>query len=130
MQAGSLDTVEAGAEVEGAELLPPIERPGKVICIGLNYRAHAEEGGREAPELPTFFAKFATSLRPAGATVELPKTSRKIDYEVINEYRGAIGALNSGEPFMSSRPDGPLGQSVSKFAKELDMLMAAEFATV
>ena len=41
---------------------------------------------------------------------------RKIDYEVINEYRGAISALNSGEPFMSSRPDGPLGQSVCKFA--------------
>jgi pilus assembly protein CpaE len=45
---------------------------------------------------------------------------RKIDYQVINEYRGAISALNSGEPFMSSRPDGPLGQSVSKFARELD----------
>ncbi|HVM25608.1 MAG TPA: response regulator [Candidatus Limnocylindrales bacterium] len=45
---------------------------------------------------------------------------RRIDYQVINEYRGAIGALNSGEPFMSSRPDGPLGQSVSKFARELD----------
>ena len=36
---------------------------------------------------------------------------RKIDYQVINEYRGAISALNSGEPFMSSRPDGPLGQT-------------------
>jgi pilus assembly protein CpaE len=54
---------------------------------------------------------------------------RKIDFEVINEYRGAIGALNSGEPFMFSRPDGPLGQSVSKFAKELDELLVAELAT-
>jgi pilus assembly protein CpaE len=51
---------------------------------------------------------------------------RKIDYQVINEYRGAISALNSGEPFMSSRPDGPLGQSVSKFAAELDAVFAAE----
>jgi pilus assembly protein CpaE len=50
---------------------------------------------------------------------------RKIDYQVINEYRGAISALNSGEPFMSSRPDGPLGQSVSKFADEVDALFAA-----
>ncbi len=49
---------------------------------------------------------------------------RKIDYQVINEYRGAISALNSGEPFMSSRADGPLGQSVSKFADELDKLFA------
>jgi pilus assembly protein CpaE len=45
---------------------------------------------------------------------------RKIDYQVINEYRGAISALNSGEPFMSSRPDGPLGRSVSDFAKKVD----------
>ena len=45
---------------------------------------------------------------------------RTIDFQVINEYRGAISALNSGEPFMSSRPDGPLGQSVSAFAREVD----------
>jgi pilus assembly protein CpaE len=45
---------------------------------------------------------------------------RKIDHQVINEYRGAISALNTGEPFMSSRPDGPLGQSVSKFARDVD----------
>jgi pilus assembly protein CpaE len=51
---------------------------------------------------------------------------RKIDYHIINEYRGAIGALNSGEPFMSSRPDGPLGQSVSKFATEIDAIFAEE----
>ncbi|MGI8830593.1 MAG: AAA family ATPase [Candidatus Limnocylindria bacterium] len=50
---------------------------------------------------------------------------RNIDYQVINEYRGAISALNSGEPFMSSRPDGPLGQSVAKFADELDAMFAA-----
>jgi len=51
---------------------------------------------------------------------------RKIDYQVINEYRGAISALNSGEPFMSSRPDGPLGANVSKFAQELDAFLAGE----
>jgi pilus assembly protein CpaE len=51
---------------------------------------------------------------------------RQIDYQVINEYRGAIGALNSGEPFMSSRPDGPLGRSVTDFARAVDKAMAAE----
>ncbi len=51
---------------------------------------------------------------------------RKIDHQVINEYRGAISALNSGEPFMSSRPDGPLGQNVARFAQEIDTLLAAE----
>jgi pilus assembly protein CpaE len=52
----------------------------------------------------------------------------QIDYQVINEYRGAISSLNSGEPFMYSRPDGPLGQSVSAFARELDTAAAAEVA--
>jgi len=54
---------------------------------------------------------------------------RKIDYQVINEYRGAISALNSGEPFMSSRPDGPLGRSVAEFAKKVDEQLGAEMAT-
>ena len=81
LEAGGLASVEAGDEVPGAELLVPIERPGKILCIGLNYRAHADEAGRESAELPTYFAKFATSLRPDGATVELPRWSSKVDYE-------------------------------------------------
>ena len=51
---------------------------------------------------------------------------RKIDHQVINEYRGAISAMNSGEPFMSSRPDGPLGANVTKFAQALDTSLAGE----
>ncbi len=54
--------------------------------------------------------------------------NRKVDYEVINEYRGAISSLNSGEPFMSSRPDGPLGRSVAEFARMVDEQTAAEVA--
>jgi pilus assembly protein CpaE len=56
--------------------------------------------------------------------------NRKVDYQVINEYRGAISALNSGEPFMSSRPDGPLGRSVADFARRVDEQLAAEVAAV
>jgi len=51
---------------------------------------------------------------------------RKIDYQVINEYRGAISALNSGEPFMSSRSDAPLSKSVLAFARALDKAFATE----
>jgi acylpyruvate hydrolase len=91
LEAGTLGGVEAGEEVADVELLPPIHRPGKIICIGLNYRAHAEEGGREAPDTPAFFAKFATSLRPAGATIELPSWSQKVDYEA--EVAFVIGSV-------------------------------------
>lgn len=50
---------------------------------------------------------------------------RKIDYQIINEYRGAISALNSGEPFMSSRPDSTLGKSVMEFARAIDKVTVA-----
>jgi pilus assembly protein CpaE len=50
---------------------------------------------------------------------------RKIDFQVINEYRGAISALNSGEPFMSSRADAPLSKSVLAFARDIDKTFAA-----
>ena len=40
------------------ELRPPVPDPEKIVCIGLNYRSHAEEAGVEPPEVPTFFAKF------------------------------------------------------------------------
>lgn len=63
------------------ELLPPITDPKKIICIGLNYRAHAEEAGLEPPSSPTFFAKFSNALAPDGATVTLPAASEKVDYE-------------------------------------------------
>jgi 2-keto-4-pentenoate hydratase/2-oxohepta-3-ene-1,7-dioic acid hydratase in catechol pathway len=70
-----------GIPLDDIELLPPIGRPGKLICIGLNYRGHAEEQGIEPPETPTFFAKFPTSLAAPGATVRLPRWSSKVDYE-------------------------------------------------
>jgi 2-keto-4-pentenoate hydratase/2-oxohepta-3-ene-1,7-dioic acid hydratase in catechol pathway len=85
LQGGLLSEVKAveddGVPVEGVDLLPPIGRPGKIICIGLNYRAHAEESGLEIPETPTFFAKFPNALAPPGGTVPLPDWSTKVDYE-------------------------------------------------
>ncbi len=50
---------------------------------------------------------------------------RKVDYQIINEYRGAISALNSGRPFMFSRPDSLLSKSVTAFAQEIDMATLA-----
>jgi len=63
------------------ELLPPVPDPQKIICIGLNYRAHAAEAGIEPPASPTFFAKFANALAAPGATVPLPAASEKVDFE-------------------------------------------------
>src|SRR5688500_6935138 len=86
LEGGLLHEVEPvegdeGVPLDGIPLLPPITRPGKRICIGLNYRAHAEEQGAEPPETPTFFAKFGNALRATGATVALPRWRERVDYE-------------------------------------------------
>jgi acylpyruvate hydrolase len=67
--------------LDGVRLLPPVIDPSKIVCLGLNYRSHAEEAGLEAPDSPTFFAKFPNALAPPGADVALPPYSRKVDYE-------------------------------------------------
>ena len=86
LEGGLLDEVKAvedddGVPLLGVPLLPPVWRPGKIICIGLNYRAHAEEQGAEPPETPTFFAKFRNALAAPGAAVPLPPWSERVDYE-------------------------------------------------
>jgi 2-keto-4-pentenoate hydratase/2-oxohepta-3-ene-1,7-dioic acid hydratase in catechol pathway len=67
--------------LETVELLTPVPDPRKIVCIGLNYRAHAAEAGIEPPEDPTFFAKFSNALAAPGYTVPLPKASEKVDFE-------------------------------------------------
>lgn len=63
------------------QLAAPVPRPGKLICIGLNYRDHAIESGMMIPERPVVFSKFPTSVIGPGHPVFLPGTSEKSDYE-------------------------------------------------
>jgi 2-keto-4-pentenoate hydratase/2-oxohepta-3-ene-1,7-dioic acid hydratase in catechol pathway len=80
---------EESLPLEGTELLPPIPDPQKIVCIGLNYRAHAAEAGIDPPDAPTFFAKYRNALAAPGATVPLPAASSKVDFEA--EVAFAIG---------------------------------------
>ncbi len=59
----------------------PIERPGKIVCVGLNYRDHAEEQGVELPEAPLLFAKWPSSLIGPGEAIKIPPLVTKTDYE-------------------------------------------------
>lgn len=63
------------------KLLPPIPKPGKILCIGLNYRDHAIEGGRPIPPEPVLFGKFPNTLIAHGDPIKLPKVAQKVDYE-------------------------------------------------
>lgn len=62
-------------------LLPCLPRPGKVICLGINYRDHAAEGGNKVEDYPTLFLRCATSLVAHGAPIALSPISDALDYE-------------------------------------------------
>jgi 2-keto-4-pentenoate hydratase/2-oxohepta-3-ene-1,7-dioic acid hydratase in catechol pathway len=61
--------------------LAPIPRPGKLICLGLNYRDHAAESGVPVPKEPVVFAKFANAVIGHEAPIVLPSTSEEVDWE-------------------------------------------------
>jgi 2-keto-4-pentenoate hydratase/2-oxohepta-3-ene-1,7-dioic acid hydratase in catechol pathway len=61
---------------------PPICRPSKIICIGLNYRDHAEETGMELPQEPAIFFKATSSIVGANDPVVIPRDASKVDWEV------------------------------------------------
>jgi 2-keto-4-pentenoate hydratase/2-oxohepta-3-ene-1,7-dioic acid hydratase in catechol pathway len=59
----------------------PVPRPGKIVCIGLNYRDHAQESGLAVPTTPVIFSKFSSCVIAPGEPVVVPTTSEKVDYE-------------------------------------------------
>jgi len=62
--------------------LPVVTAPQKIVCVGLNYRRHAQESGLPVPEHPVYFPKYANSLIGHGADVAVPAIAQEVDYEV------------------------------------------------
>ena len=95
-------TNEAAAQARWGEdevtVLAPVRRPGKVICVGLNYRDHCRETGTPVPASPVIFAKFPSSVIGPGDDVDLhPDVTRELDWEV--ELAAVIGQrCGPGEP--------------------------------
>jgi 2,4-didehydro-3-deoxy-L-rhamnonate hydrolase len=80
----------------------PIERPQKIVCIGLNYRDHAEEQGTELPAAPLLFAKWPNTLIGPGEPIVIPPITKQVDYEaelgvVIGERVRGVSAENALE---------------------------------
>src|SRR5579872_2651061 len=69
-------------ELDGRRLGAPIVRPGKIVCIGLNYRDHARETGAPIPQEPVVFLKAPSSVSGPGDEVLIPRGSTKTDWEV------------------------------------------------
>jgi 2-keto-4-pentenoate hydratase/2-oxohepta-3-ene-1,7-dioic acid hydratase in catechol pathway len=79
----------------------PIDRPEKIVCIGLNYRDHAEEQGTELPTAPLLFAKWPNTLIGAGEPIVIPSVTKQVDYEA------ELGVL-IGKRVRAVRPDDAL----------------------
>lgn len=86
---GELGMDRARRAAEQADAIPfeledlrrPVSTPGAIVCVGLNYRSHILEMGRELPKHPTLFAKLARALTDPYAEIEMPATSAAVDYE-------------------------------------------------
>lgn len=81
---GRADAAQAEWLLDEASLTlgPAVPNPGKIICVGLNYRKHAEESGAAIPETPVLFSKFANTVAAPNEDVPLPPSATQYDYEV------------------------------------------------
>jgi 2-keto-4-pentenoate hydratase/2-oxohepta-3-ene-1,7-dioic acid hydratase in catechol pathway len=87
---------------EDAYWFAPVPRPGKIVCVGLNYRDHAEESGLAVPKVPVIFSKFSTCVIAPGEPVVIPTTSERVDYEaelaiVIGRHAKHVSASRAYE---------------------------------
>lgn len=95
----SIDALPRHGErsLDEVELAPPVLRPEKIICVGLNYHAHAEEAGLAIPTHPLLFPKYAGSLLGATDSIRIPPETAKCDWE-------AELAVVIGEPVRRASP--------------------------
>ena len=80
-QAAAQAPASAVRALAGTRFAPLVPRPGKIVCLGLNYADHAKEGGHARPEYPSFFLRGSTSLTGHQQPLIRPKASTKLDYE-------------------------------------------------
>jgi acylpyruvate hydrolase len=82
--------------LEIVRLCAPIQRPGKIVCVGLNYESHRAEQGLKSPARPVFFLKSGNTIGGPGDPIVLPPNSAEVDYEA--EFVAVIGKRGKGIP--------------------------------
>lgn len=68
-------------DLSDVKILAPVDRPSKIICVGLNYRSHIREMGWDLPKAPIIFTKPSSAIIGPGDSIVIPATSRRVDYE-------------------------------------------------
>ena len=84
------------APLEKVRLRAPLLRPGKIVCVGLNYESHRAEQGLKSPARPVFFLKSGNTICGPGDPIVLPPNSTEVDYEA--EFAVVIGRRGKGIP--------------------------------
>ena len=79
--AKSAESKKPDAKLGAVELLPVLSNAEKIVCIGLNYKSHADEGNNAVPENPSLFFRLNNTLVPHGGDMILPKVSTRFDFE-------------------------------------------------
>ena len=107
LDADALDELRSGTGGErlalsAVTLLPPLANPDKILCIGLNYQTHIRETGRDAPQKPSIFTRYPSSIVGHGVDLVRPKASDWFDFEgelavVIGKRGRAIPAASAYE---------------------------------
>ena len=82
--------------LERVRLRPPLPRPGKIVCVGLNYESHRVEQGIKSPARPVFFLKSSNTICGPADSIVLPPNSTEVDYEA--EFVVVIGRRGKGIP--------------------------------
>jgi 2-keto-4-pentenoate hydratase/2-oxohepta-3-ene-1,7-dioic acid hydratase in catechol pathway len=82
--------------LEKVRLRAPLLRPGKIICVGLNYESHRAEQGLKSPARPVFFLKSSNTICGPGDSIVLPPNSTEVDYEA--EFAAVVGKRGKGIP--------------------------------
>ena len=123
LEAGGLDLVRKASlaelprlDVSQHRIGAPISRPTKIVCIGLNYRKHAEETGAEIPKEPVVFMKAPDSIVGPNDGIEIPPGSLATDYEV--ELAIVIGKRIRYATDHKSAMDAVLGYTISQDVSE------------
>jgi acylpyruvate hydrolase len=88
-QAASLARTGRALDTAGLEYLPPVQKPPKIVCVGMNYQDHADENKLKPQMHPTFFARFTSSLLGHGQPILRPTVSDTLDFE--GELAAVIG---------------------------------------
>lgn len=98
MAAAARTILAQGAPIDlsAVTLLPPLRRPGKILCVGLNYRDHTAEVQLEQPDYPTIFSRFPSTLVGHDGVVLRPRISEQLDYE--GEFVAVIGTAGKHIP--------------------------------